>query len=113
VAREETKRIQNRERRRGKLDRGVSSSWLHPCPTEVRTWTTEPQHHVKVGTRRWGKSRKNKCQDRLKKNEESKIDKSRRKAKKKEEKTKDKGNDKGKPTCYGLTCVSMEDEKKI
>jgi hypothetical protein len=49
----------------------------------------------------------------LKKNEESKIDKSRRKAKKKEEKTKDKGNDKGKPTCYGLTCVSMEDEKKI
>jgi hypothetical protein len=49
----------------------------------------------------------------LKKNEESKIDKSRRKAKKKEEKTKDKGNDKGKPTCYGLTCASMEDEKKI
>lgn len=41
--------------------------------------TTKPQHRVKVGTRRWGKSRKNKCQRSknkyVKKNKKSKAKK--------------------------------------
>lgn len=94
----------------------ISEFLLASSPADRKSvGTTKPQHRVKVGTRCWGKSRKNKCQRSknkyVKKNKKSKAKKQSKTERKEEVKysrkqeKKDKRKDKGKPTCYALTCV--------